>query len=44
MFNQKLKNNTDEIILPIAKFTKGNYIVSIVADGKVVFSDKLIKK
>ena len=39
-----LQNNTDEIILPVAKFTKGNYVVSIIADGKIVFSDKLIKK
>jgi hypothetical protein len=44
VYTLMLTHAEDEIVLPITKFSKGNYIVNIVADGKVVYSDKLIKK
>lgn len=44
VYTLMLTQSEDEIVLPITKFSKGNYIVNIEADGKVVYSDKLIKK
>lgn len=44
VYTLMLSHAEDEIVLPITKFSKGNYIVNIEADGKVVYSEKLIKK
>lgn len=44
VYLQTLTHAKDEILMPVTKFPIGNYTVNLEADGKIVFSDRLVKK
>ena len=44
VYSQALTSAEDEIIVPFAKIKQGSYIISIVADGKTIQVERIVKK